>query len=111
MPKRSPRSADRDELKADVALMRELGVPLWARPDVGEIRLGPPPAPPPRELTKEEQLAAIEREAQHKIDTLFAASSVRPVVNGSSHRAEVLASVVPRSNAQEHGSGPQKPSA
>lgn len=105
----SPREEERAELRADVALMRELGVPMWSRPERGEIRLGPPPAPPAREQTHAEQLAAIEKQAEERMNVLFAASSVRPVIDGEGkgHRASVLKSVVPRVTAQEHDHGPQ----
>lgn len=65
----------RTELKADVALMRELGVARW-----GEIVLAPPPGAALKEITPEELQARIAAQAQAKQDILFAASGTRPRV-------------------------------
>ncbi len=63
----------RDQLKLDVALMRELGVTEW-----NGIRLGPPNPPTARELTPEEHVKKVNEERAHRHDVAFAASTVRP---------------------------------
>lgn len=65
----------RAQLKADVALMRELGVAKW-----GEIVLGPAPGTAPKERTPEELLEHIKELHQRQLDVLFGASSTRPRV-------------------------------
>lgn len=93
------RASRREELKADVALMRELGVSRW-----GAVWLGPPPSPTgPIELTPEERLARQDRERARQHDVLFAATSHRPDLPG---RKPALETVAPRVvNAPERGSG------
>lgn len=93
------RASRRDELKADVALMRELGVSRW-----GAVWLGPPPsAAGPIELTPEQKLERIERERERQHAVLFAATSHRPDLPG---RKPALETVAPRVvNAPERGSG------
>lgn len=117
------RKAARGQLRKDVALMRRLGVARWTRPisfvddegvqryGIEDVFLGPPPAPPAPERTPEQERAFREREEQRKQETLFAATSIRPVTPESvaSERAAVLKSVVPRRETQEHDNGPPKP--
>jgi hypothetical protein len=66
-----------DELRAAVAVMRELGVTRY-----GEIVLGPPPMPPLGVLTEEEKLRKARDKAhqdeERKLDVLFASSNFRP---------------------------------
>jgi hypothetical protein len=72
----STRDKLRAELRADVALMRELGVARW-----GEIYLGPPPIEPGKiELSPEQQIERQEREREQRHNILFAATNVRPVL-------------------------------
>lgn len=69
------REQRRAEARADVAMMRELGMLKW-----GTVVLGPPPveAKPAREMTAEErQKLELDRE-QRKHDIMFAASSTKP---------------------------------
>lgn len=111
----------RAQVRKSVALMRELGV---ARITTGvlvcdsrgesvvlplDIYLGPPPAPEVKPRTVDEEIAYRAREAERKHETLFAATSIRPVLpqTEAGQRASVLKSVVPRGNAQEHDNGPQ----
>lgn len=63
----------REQLRADVALMRELGVLRW-----GEIVLGPSPLPAsaPREVVSPEEQA--KRKAAEAKRVLFAASGYVP---------------------------------
>ncbi len=65
----------REELQADVAMMRELGVVEWKG-----IRLGAAPVQtsPPRVRTPEELQAEREERRQHAHKTLFAASRFTP---------------------------------
>lgn len=66
----------RAELRADVAMMRELGVSEW-----GDIRLGPPPrvpGEPPREPTADEVRARLEALEEGRLNILFGATGVRP---------------------------------
>ena len=65
----------RTELRADVAMMRELGVARW-----GDIVLGPPAGVVARELTPEELRERIDAQRQAQQDVLFAASGIRPRV-------------------------------
>lgn len=99
--------AARAQLRKDVKVMRELGVARWNR-DGEDIFLGPPPPPEPVERTPEQERAHREREEERKRETLFAATSIRPVTPESvaSERAAVLKSVVPRRETQEHDNGP-----
>lgn len=102
MPTRT-RSTARAELRADVALMRELGVARW-----GEIVLGPAPSREPlsRPRTEAEIAERARREAERRHETLFAATSVRPKIERS--RAPFVAeNVVPRGDAprRDDGSG------
>lgn len=103
------RKAARAQLRRDVALMRTLGVARWKREEE-EIFLGPPPAAPAREMSVEDQIAHRNREAIMRHDTLFAATSTRPIIPEmmQTDRASVLKSVVPRQPPQEHDLGPQK---
>jgi hypothetical protein len=68
-------ASKRQELRADVALMRELGVAKW-----GEIVLGPAPGAPHRELTPEEIRERIEARRQAEHDVLFGATGTRPLM-------------------------------
>ncbi len=103
------RKAARAQLKRDVALMRSLGVARWTRGEE-DIFLGPPPSPKAEPRTVEEEIAYRNQAAKQRHETLFAASSTRPVLQEAeqSRRASVLKSVVPRPKAQEHDSGPQQ---
>ncbi len=65
--------SDLDALKAKIELMRELGVT-----ECDGIKLGAPPAPPPKEETIEEYTARANREAKRRHEIMFAASSTRP---------------------------------
>lgn len=68
------RQSRRDALRADVEVMRELGVARW-----GDIILGPPLGVHAREALTEEELrerAAAKRQAEH--DVLFGATGIRP---------------------------------
>lgn len=62
-----------DELEKMVATMRRLGVL-----ECNGIKLGTPPAPPPKEETREEMEARLEAEKRKRDDVLFAATSIRP---------------------------------
>ncbi len=66
-------SDDLEKLRAKVALMRELGI----TEDSG-TKLGPPIAPPKKEITPEEYLARIAKEKERHRDIQFAASATRP---------------------------------
>lgn len=98
------RKAIRAELRRDVRAMRKLGVARWDRDDQ-TIYLGPPPPAPPVERTVAQEIAHAEELEARRLNTLFAASSTRPIGQGSVQRATVLESVVPRPKAQEHDSG------
>lgn len=102
---RADRARARDELRADVALMRELGVARW-----GEIVLGPSPTVMPltRSRSEVEEAARVQREAERRHETLFAASSVRPIFERQ--RAPFSAdNVAPRTSAPRHdGEQPAK---
>ncbi len=63
------RDTDRDALRADVAVMRELGVDVW-----GDITLGPDPKKPPPLPQRHPHETPEER--VHR--TMFAHSSIRP---------------------------------
>lgn len=64
-----------DDLRKKIELMRELGVT-----EADGIKLGPPPAPPKKEETREEMLHRLEREAQRQHDIMFAASGTKPML-------------------------------
>lgn len=76
---REAAEARREQLRADVAVMRELGVAKW-----DEIILGPPPQPriDHKDLTPEEQQERIAARQRAEHDTLFAASGTRPRMPG-----------------------------
>lgn len=100
------RKAARAQLRKDVALMRALGVSRWTRGD-DDIFLGPPPAPKGAPKTVEDEIAQRNAAEEQRHETLFAASSTRPVLAQaeSNRRATVLKSVVQRPPAQEHDDG------
>ena len=60
-------------LRAKVRAMRELGVT-----EADGIKLGPAPAPPKKEETKEEWKARMNAQRQREHDILFAASGTKP---------------------------------
>ena len=103
------RKAARAQLRKDVKLMRDLGVARWKREEE-EIFLGPPPAPEVKPRTVEEEIALRERAEEQRHETLFAATSTRPVLptQERTRRASVLKSVVQRPPAQEHDDGKQE---
>lgn len=103
------RKQDRAQLRRDVRLMRELGVSRWTR-GTQDIFLGPPPAPAVEPRTVEEEIAMRNRAAEQRHQTLFAATSTRPVLpeQEQTRRASVLKSVVQRPPAQEHDDGKQE---
>lgn len=91
----------RDELRSDVALMRELGVARW-----GEIYLGPPPPPRVEDMTPEERAEHEEKAERRKHEILFASTNLRPKFP---KRAPAPESVVQRSRPQERDThGPPK---
>ena len=103
------RKQDRAQLRRDVKLMRDLGVARWNRAGE-EIFLGPPPQPEVAPRTVEEEIAMRNRAAEQRHQTLFAATSTRPVLpeQEQTRRASVLKSVVQRPPAQEHDDGKQE---
>jgi hypothetical protein len=62
-----------DELEAAVAKMRALGVT-----EFGDIKLGPQPAAPAKELTPEEYKARLAKAEERRHEIMFAASATRP---------------------------------
>lgn len=71
-----PKPADpAAELRAKVTAMRELGVL-----EADGIKLGPLPAPPPKEETEEEWKERQAKIAQRQHDIMFAASGTKPVL-------------------------------
>jgi hypothetical protein len=67
--------SDLDDLRAKVALMRELGID-----EADGIKLGAQPQPARPEKTKEEWNAEQVRIAQKQHDIMFAASGTKPVL-------------------------------
>lgn len=90
------RETQRDELRKDVAVMRELGVVVWRR-DEHVIQLGPPPQPSPTDRPPADPMREAERArraAERRHDTLFAATSTRP--RSLEEQRRTLENVVPR---------------
>lgn len=102
----SERRIAREQFRRDVALMRQLGVARWTRPDE-DIFLGPPP--PVREaetLTPEQRSEREKQRLEEHRNTLFAASSRRPIPFESAKKRPFEAkSVVPHHPVQGRDSG------
>ena len=72
-PPASPQEDDIDVFEAKVRRMREMGVTEW-----GNIKLGPVPNTPPKQLTPKEQLELVRKREEQQRDILFAASHLKP---------------------------------
>jgi hypothetical protein len=71
-------SDDLDALRAKIALMREMGVL-----EADGIKLGAPPVAPKAEETPKEMLERANREAQRRHDIMFAHSTTKPRLRGT----------------------------